>query len=243
MSKTKKSVKSIAVNCSCVSSYVSAIEALIPSNDRDNTYCFRGQAVSNWKLNSSLSRLGANADDAKKIYEDVVRNFPNEFNGLEELTFDDLAKMQHFGIPTNLIDVSFNPLVAMFFATAYGKGKNGIMSGSVYVFKISNECVKYKANDLIFDNDTKKDSLDKTYLVKTNFSNERIKKQDGAFLYISGNGKPNSIHKFLIENVNKKRIREELTRMGILSRTLFPELSEYYRNITALNFKSKNLSK
>lgn len=154
MANNKKSVRTVAKECSCISSYLSSINLLIPPNDNKNIYCFRGQAVSNWKISSSLFRFGKTRDAAKEIYKEVIRNFSNDFSAFEKLTFDDLAKMQHYSIPTDLIDVTFNPLVAMFFATEYGKGKKGTKSGIVYVFKIPKEFEKYKTDDSVFGSAT-----------------------------------------------------------------------------------------
>lgn len=240
MANNKKSIRTVAKECSCISSYLSSINLLIPSDDNKNIYCFRGQAVSTWKISSSLFRFEKTRNEAKEIYKEVVRNFPDEFKAFEKLTFDNLAKMQHYSIPTDLIDVTFNPLVAMFFATEYGKGKNGTKSGAVYVFKIPKEFEKYKTDDLVFGSTdaSPKTSNTGNYLVKTNFSNERIKRQDGAFIYASE--LENSdwiIHRFIIQNVAKEEIRKELARLNVSYTTLFPELSEFHREI---NVRFKN---
>lgn len=240
MANNKKSVRSVAKECSCISSYLNSINLLIPPDDNKNIYCFRGQAVSNWKISSSLFRFGKTRDEAKGIYKEVIRNFSDDFSTFEKLTFDDLAKMQHYSIPTDLIDVTFNPLVAMFFATEYGKGKKGTKSGAVYVFKIPKEFEKYKTNDLVFGSTTshsEKHSAE-NYLVKTNFSSERIKRQDGAFIYAPElENRDWIIHCFIIQNSSKEKIRKELARLNVSYATLFPELSEFYREI---NIRFKN---
>lgn len=234
-SKDKKSSKkTVANSCGCVSSYMQALESLIPLNDAENIYCFRGQAVSNWGITASLARYPQLNDEnkIKEMYEETVRNFPNNFSKFEELTFEDLAKMQHYEIPTALIDVSLNPLVSLFFAAEKGKGARGVKSGIVYVFKIPKSKERYMSADRIFSYDNPENEV---CFVKTNYSNERIKSQKGAFIY---NPKSEDLlnngwifHRFLIENNAKKRIRDELSRLNISYRTLFPELSEFRREI------------
>ena len=40
------------------------------------------------------------------MYTDVIQNYPSDFNCIENLSYEDLAIMQHFVIPTDLIAVS-----------------------------------------------------------------------------------------------------------------------------------------
>ncbi len=63
--------------------------------------------------------------------------------------FDRLVRMQHFGLPTRLLDVSLNALVAMYFAT--DPGPNGGMSsdGMVTAFAVPQEREKYFDSDSV----------------------------------------------------------------------------------------------
>ena len=221
--------------CNTITSFLRMLQNLIPYDDPNYEYCFRGQAVSNWEISSSLSRKNLSSEEAKKrIYEEVIRNFPKEFSKVDELTFNDLAKMQHLAIPTDLIDVCFNPLVSLFFATEKGKGKKGVQSGIVYIFKIPKGAVEYTGNSRVFEAGRE----NKLRLLKTDFSNERIKRQNGAFIYIPQRDvtelRKYIIHSVTISNKSKKTIRKELLRLGISHKTLFPELSEFYREIENL---------
>lgn len=87
--------------------------------------------------------------DFKKLSEDeiyyrILRRQSNEFNNLTNL--DVLAKMQHYGVPTRLLDITTNPLIALFFALE----KSGTKDGYVYVFTATHEGEK---NILSYDSD------------------------------------------------------------------------------------------
>lgn len=89
---------------------------------------FRGQSNKDWNLSPRLYRENLFKQEGIMI-KDIVYSNPKEFE-LER--FDILAKFQHFGFPTRLLDLTMNPLVALYFACS---GKDEINhDGAVYVF-------------------------------------------------------------------------------------------------------------
>lgn len=87
-------------------------------------WAFRGQADKDWPLLSSLSRLVKSTeicDDSILRQEDRIRRI---FQRKAHLFVDDvpqdelewLAMMQHHGAPTRLLDLTWSPFVAAFFA-------------------------------------------------------------------------------------------------------------------------------
>ena len=56
-------------------------------------------------------------DNENEIYHDFIAAKPNEFENMT--TFDTLTKMRHYEVPNRLLDVTFDPLLALFFA--YGE--------------------------------------------------------------------------------------------------------------------------
>ena len=63
--------------------------------------------------------------------------------------FDKLVRMQHFGLPTRLLDVSQNALVALYFATDPGPDPSQATEGIVTAFAIPPEREKYYDSDSV----------------------------------------------------------------------------------------------
>lgn len=103
---------------------------------------FRGQANANWLLSPSLYRQ--NLFEAENLLLTEIKHIcPNEFG---DNRFDSLVKMQHFGMPTRLLDVTTNPLVSLYFVCESSEQSNE--DGIVYIFP--NMPVSW-SNDLLVD--------------------------------------------------------------------------------------------
>src|ERR1700690_605306 len=84
------------------------------SSGSDYLKCFRGQEDSSWPNVAGIFRpdLKELLKNEKRAVRDLISVQPHEFAS-DETMFDKLVRMQHFGLPTRLLDFSLNALVAL----------------------------------------------------------------------------------------------------------------------------------
>lgn len=106
---------------------------------------FRGVSEKNHKLRPSLFRTINRRlqHNESNILREMIAKHPSNF-AHDESVFDKLVRLQHYELPTRLLDVTFNPLVALYFACC-GGSKTG---GRLYVITVTRSHFKH------FDSDT-----------------------------------------------------------------------------------------
>ena len=98
------------------SSDVAYISQLQAANEGSNErFFFRGQSNKNWDVRPCLFREN-NLTIESDIISEACARAPFEFGGRS--AFERLTKLQHYGLPTRMLDVTLNPLVALYFACA-----------------------------------------------------------------------------------------------------------------------------
>ena len=99
-----------------LSEYVAYISQLQAANEGSNErFFFRGQSNKNWDVRPCLFREN-NLTIESDIISEACARAPFEFGGRS--AFERLTKLQHYGLPTRMLDVTLNPLVALYFACA-----------------------------------------------------------------------------------------------------------------------------
>lgn len=91
---------------------------------------YRGQSSKYPIINSSISRERGCSANEHAFYAEALSEFGHEFSSLQT-PLARLAKMQHYEIPTRLIDFTMNPYVALYFAVEDIDCK---CSGNVYLY-------------------------------------------------------------------------------------------------------------
>ncbi|MBO4727996.1 MAG: FRG domain-containing protein [Spirochaetaceae bacterium] len=218
-----------------------------------HSWIYRGQNNYSYELNSSLYRTITTNEKIRsstkvrkvnlvreKYEKEIITAFKNTCHiYISDLpnktsTFDWLALMQHYGTPTRLLDFSFSPYIALYFAISGAKE-----DAAVY-------CINYK--DIIKINKSSLSNLDDYYknILQTqkdinetilvpfepSFTNERLFAQQGVFLV------PNSLnfshHEILEKNYNDNYLKikigfncfvdiiSELQKMNIKASSIYP---------------------
>ena len=100
---------------------------LMLHNTTNDMSWYRGQSDYEWHLAPAVFRNNRFRNETIYVKE-LERLRPEEFVG--QRSFEKLVKMQHYGLPTRLLDITSNPLVALFFACSSNRTKDG----SLYYF-------------------------------------------------------------------------------------------------------------
>lgn len=111
--------------------------------DGSSVLFFRGHGDARYNLVPSVYRDDGWINNEHVIFHELMLRCPGDFD-LSGSTFNTLVKMQHYSLPTRLLDITSNPLIALYFACS----DRDKVDGEVVVFRIPKEDIKY------FDSDT-----------------------------------------------------------------------------------------
>lgn len=174
----------------------------------ERSLAYRGLPDESYSLIPSLGRIDTKGtvdlvnDIESRIINDFIAKRPDEFNGL--YSFDTIAKMQHYGLPTRLLDFSLNPLIALYFTCESKNDTDGrVVCHSCYLDNTMNRIInkicdkaienvmfdKYFVEDYYCDSDVSLDDYmrdvyisDDTLVIQPKYWNERIRNQEGIFM-------------------------------------------------------------
>lgn len=93
---------------------------------------YRGQLEKYTTMPPSVSRNKGYLVNESRIYQDAVRLGSIELEGLNS-PVEKLSKLQHYGVPTRLFDLTIDPLTALYFAV---EDISDLSSGNVYLYQV-----------------------------------------------------------------------------------------------------------
>ncbi len=254
--------------------YIDVVQEL----DFEDGYIFyRGHANANYVLLPSVLRKASWTIHEQDMYNEARIECPNDFEKCKS-HLDYLVHMQHYGLPTRLLDITKNPLVALYFACVDLPNDNG----EVVVFKIGRKLIKYPKSDAVsilaalpllkgrdrkelydwattgasnnsvdtlfhnirlekpaFENNIRPKDVLACLFVQPEKKNNRIIKQDGAFIIcgLLQSNKTNTLNQYRFSNYSRKQIfiikksakpqiLEILDKLSINESHLFPEIAD-----------------
>lgn len=219
--------------------YLTMIELM--SEMQNSNFFYRGHSSKEFCLVPGLYRLSTDkkyryVDSERKIFKEAIRNSPNEYP--ESMSsFEKLVKMQHYGLPTRLLDITQSSLVALYFAV------NSLIrkDGEVIIFKINKkEWKEYddpEVKKMTMYLDGKSELKDDVIPVKPLLNNPRIKAQGGRFLLFGEDEEKESsqtkfyFRRIIIPKLLKKSLEKELKRVLIDESTMYQDLEHTMKNV------------
>ena len=108
-------------------------------HDESLSVFYRGHSNRDkYKLEPSLYRNQGHKDSEHILFRELLIANPTDFIG-DTSAFEKLVRMQHYSMPTRLLDITSNPLMALYFACKSNLDK----TGEVVVIKVSRSEIKF----------------------------------------------------------------------------------------------------
>ena len=247
------------IEISDLADYINQINII---TDSGKGYLYRGQRNAEWQVNSSAyRRLEISASPSEQesereynrfsellrsqhrdyllqIVDEIQLKYPSTYRDLHPL--ECMAHLQHNKVATGLIDFTFSPLVALWFAC--NKESDEDTNGKVIVLENDSEkieeiqTVETLGRDLeaFFDVDQEQWYSWSPTLDSQTVDTERMTMQQSVFLF----GLPEMNRDMITEEIiipfeHKEKVRTELAKMGISEKTLFADLLGFFERNTS----------
>lgn len=132
------------VKINMITSFTQFCNKMLGIENKKRAFYYRGHSDSAFLLQPSVMRKESWISHERDMYNEIKIECPQEFSRCKS-HLDFLVHMQHYGLPTRLLDVTKNPLVALYFACETNPGK----SGEIIVFEVDREELKYPGSDTV----------------------------------------------------------------------------------------------
>ena len=247
------------IEISDLEKYIAHIDEITTEGE---SYLYRGQEDKEWRVTSSaVRRFGIehadpdSPDKLRRLYrpyifqivDEAQLRYPSIYRNLSPL--ECLAHLQHNGVATGLIDFTFNPLVALWFACAYQEPDT---DGKVVVLENAPEQIKeiQTTQDLggelrdFFRRDEEKWHLWTPTLDSQVVDTQRMFMQQSVFLFGAPEVRSQMFsNEIVIPYADKESMRRKLEKVGISEKTLFADhLGFLQRNTSQQPYDTKQLT-
>ena len=226
-----------------VSDFLNDIKGI--RNKSGYTLFYRGHSDKNYELKPSIYRNENFIKNEDKIYRETIAKVPYDFNGKSSI--ESLALMQHYGVPTRILDLTTNALVALYFACEESKKIKEItkvkggsflkkvnIDGEVIIFNIPNESVCYSDSDKV----TILANLSK-YENNLHYEKNTSYKQDVSDVEMKIKETLKKILKETLKEININAVLEKAESLGDYTLNKKEELKKYYEDYRLKNIDKK----
>ena len=149
--------------CNSVSDIIREVFDLIRSDSSRFTkgevsYYFRGEnrnfkvpnEVPRYKTMPGIYREDGHLEHESDFFNEALRTYPEEFSR-DKSTFEILTRMQHYGYPTRLLDVTskLTTAIGMVANTGYDGKDCSNENGFIHVYRVKAERIKYGTSDTV----------------------------------------------------------------------------------------------
>ncbi len=203
------------------------------SQKAGQNFVYRGVSNTSYDLITSLGRCeSAMGKPIDRLEARLIKLFKEssipylEHKPNNELEW--LAVAQHYGLPTRLLDWSYNPLVATYFAVE----SNPNIDSAIYILS---GCSTIQTPDK-----TSPYKLDRVYKYRPPYISARIQNQAGLFTVHHEPDTPfehDKLKKVVIPMHLKSIIKKTLFKYGVNQRLLYPGLEGVARDLKWLETK------
>jgi len=239
-------------------------------NSLPSHYIYRGHSNADWGLQSSLERLIGTkwcSSEVQTFENNSLERFKAKFHLYDHTNIVPTSKlgwlsiMQHYGVPTRLVDFTESPYVALYFALeTYQPATNAdfavfaldyrdVIAKSIDAIKSKDPAFEetyltiYPKQDEVFDNVVDAFSYDIVWVTEPNLHNERLDRQGGCFV-ISGNRdtriadaldlplySPTKFYKYIIAHELYPLLFDLLRKVNVTSQSLYGDLDGLARAV------------
>lgn len=121
-----------------VSGFTEILTRVLENDHSRNHIFYRGHSEASFEMVPTLFRQERWKRNEANMYCELLNTCPEDFASLPS-HIDRLTEMQHYGLPTRLLDITSNPLTALYFASNTAEKRNG----EVILLSVEGSKLKY----------------------------------------------------------------------------------------------------